>query len=97
MVEVLMTAGIVLLIVASIVEVAADVRDSGMPQFLPAPLSGFPSSHPATAVAVAGLAAFLIGFVLEIVSRPLPGGHLIVGSIAALAFLLSGGFVGGES
>ena len=97
MVKVLMTAGIVLLIVASLVEVAADVRGSGMPEFLPAPLSGLPSSHPATALGVAGVAAMVIGFVLEIVSNPLPGGRVIVGSIAVLAFLLSGGYVAGES
>ncbi|MFD1587931.1 hypothetical protein ACFR9U_13160 [Halorientalis brevis] len=97
MVKVLMTAGIVLLIAASLVEVAADVRGSGMPEFLPAPLSGLPSSHPATALGVAGFGALVIGFLLQIISNPLPGGRVIVGSIAVLAFLLSGGYVAEES
>lgn len=86
---------ILVLIVASIVEVYADVRDSRMPEFLPAPLSGLPPCDPATALATGGVLGLVVGSLLTL--NPLPGGRLFVGTIAVIAFLFAGGFiVGGE-
>jgi hypothetical protein len=95
MVKVLMTVGIVLLILASLVETAADISGRDLPRFLPAPLADFPSTHPATLLGVAGVAALVVGLVLELawVSGLLPGGRVVVGLIAVFAFLLSGGYV----
>lgn len=95
MVKILMSLGIVLLIVGSVFEVAADIRDSPGPKFLPAPLADLPSTHPATAFGVAGIAALVGGLVLEmaIISGQLPGGRVVVGFIAVVAFLFSGGYV----
>ena len=95
MVKLLMTIGIVLLILASVVETAADVREMDMPRFLPDPLADLPSNHPATALGVAGVAALVLGLALEmaIISGLLPGGRLIVGGVAVVAFLLSGGYI----
>ena len=84
---------ILLLIVASIVEVYADVRGGRLPEFLPAPLSGLPSSHPATVLALAGVIGVALGTLLSL--RPLPGGRLFVGAIAVVGFLFSGGFIVG--
>jgi len=93
--RVILDVSILSLIVASIVEVYADVRQSAMPEFLPAPLSSLPPSHPATALATAGVAGLSLGILLTL--DPLPGGRLFVGTIAVIAFLFSGGFiVGGE-
>lgn len=93
MVDILMTGGIVLLILGSIVEVAMDIRDGDGPAFLPSPLAELPSSQPATALGVAGVALLVIGVLLRVISHPLPGGHLVIGLIAIVAFLLSGGYI----
>lgn len=99
MVKILMSLGIVLLILGSIVEVAIDIGDMNAPRFLPAPLSGLPSSHPATALGVAGIGALVVGLVVEMgaLGNPLPGGRLIVGIVAVVAFMFAGGYVFGES
>ena len=94
-VRVVMDLSILLLIVASIVEVYADVRGSEMPEFLPAPLSGLPSCHPATALATAGVVGLAIGVLMAL--NQLPGGRMFVGVIAVIAFLFSGGFIVGSS
>lgn len=94
-VRLILDAAIVMLIVASIVEVYADVSSSPLPEFLPAPLSGLPPCDPATALATGGVGGLLLGVLLTL--DPLPGGRLFVGVIALVAFLFSGGFiVGGE-
>lgn len=95
MVKILMSVGIVLLIVGAVLEVAADVRGAEGPRFLPAPLADLPSTHPATAFGVAGVAALVLGFLVEmaLVSGQLPGGRFVVGLIAVVAFLFAGGYV----
>lgn len=99
MVKILMSLGIVLLILGSITEVAIDVGDMNAPEFLPAPLSELPSSHPATALAVGGIAALVVGLVVEMgaMGNPLPGGRIIVAVVAVVAFLFAGGYVIGGS
>lgn len=91
-----MTVGIVLLIVGSLVEVGLDVSGRASPTFLPEPLSGLPPTDAATALGVGGMALLVMGLVLTMLSNPLPGGRLIVGVIAVIAFLFAGGFVVGE-
>lgn len=87
----LLDGSIVLLVLASIVEVIVDVRGTETSSFLPAPLSGFPSSDPATALATAGFVGLVLGVLLTL--NPLPGGRLIVGFVSLLAFLFAGGYV----
>jgi len=89
----LMNISLVLLILGSIVEVAVDIGDMDTPEFLPAPLSGLPPSHPATALATVGIVVLLAGIGLEMSAHPLPGGRVVVGVIAVIAFLFAGGFV----
>jgi hypothetical protein len=95
--RVLLDAAIVSLILASIVEVIVDVRDMDTPTFLPAPLARLSPSEPATAFGVGGIAMLVLGIVIEMgLFGPLPGGRFLVGTIAVLAFLLTGGFLIGE-
>jgi hypothetical protein len=94
MARVVLDLSILSLIVASIVEVYADVREKAMPEFLPSPLSNLPPCHPATALATAGVVGLALGIVMTL--NPLPGGRLFVGVIAVIAFLFSGGFIVGE-
>lgn len=94
--RVLLDASIVTLILASIVEVIVDVRGMDTPQFLPAVLSGLSPSEPATALGVGGIAMLVLGMIVEMISAPLPGGRFLIGLIAIIAFLLTGGFLFGE-
>jgi hypothetical protein len=94
-VRVLLDASIAALIVGSLVEVAADVRQSGLPEFLPTPLSNLPPCDPATVLALGGLVGLAVGVLL---TGPLPGGRVFVGFIAIVAFLFSSGFfIGGNT
>lgn len=95
--RVLLDAAIVALILASIVEVIIDVRGIDTPEFLPSTLAGLSPSEPATALGVGGIAVLVLGIVVEMaLVGPLPGGRFLVGTIAVLAFLLTGGFLIGE-
>lgn len=95
MVKLLMSAGIALLILASVVEVVVDLRDVDSPHFLPDVLAAQPPSEPATALGAAGMGALVIGLLAEmlVLSNPLPGGRVLVGLIACLGFLLVGGYL----
>lgn len=94
-VRVLLDVSIAMLIFGSLVEVVADVRQSGLPEFLPTPLSNLPPSDPATILALGGVAGLVVGVLL---TGPLPGGRVFVGFIAIIAFLFSSGFfVGGDN
>jgi hypothetical protein len=93
-IRLLLDGSIALVIVASIVEVYADVSSGPVPEFLPAPLSGLPPCDPATALATAGGGGLVLGVALTL--NPLPGGRLLVGVIAVIAFLFSGGFIVGS-
>lgn len=85
---------ILLLIVASVLEVYVDVSGRQMPEFLPVPLANLPPSQPATALATLGVLGLALG---SLVASPLPGGRVFVGVIAVIAFLFAGGFlVGGD-
>ncbi|RXK47296.1 hypothetical protein [Halorientalis pallida] len=95
--RVLLDLAIVSLILASIVEVIVDVRGMDTPEFLPSTLAGLSPSEPATALGVGGIALLVLGIVIEMgLFGPLPGGRFLVGTIAVLAFLLTGGFLIGE-
>lgn len=94
--RVLLDAAIVSLILASIVEVIIDVRGIQTPKFLPAALAGLSPSEPATALGVGGIVLLVLGLVIEMISGPLPGGRFLIGTIAILAFLLTGGFIIGD-
>lgn len=92
--RVLLDAAIVSLILASIVEVVVDVRGMNPPTFLPSSLAKLSPSEPATAFGVGGIAMLVLGIVIEMgLFGPLPGGRFLVGTIAVLAFLLTGGFL----
>lgn len=97
MLELAMKLGIALLIVGSLVEVVLDVGDRASPTFLPAPLSGLPPTDVATALGGGGFAILLLGVAGRMATGPLPGGHLLIGLIATVAFLFAGGFVVGEA
>ncbi|WP_157525965.1 hypothetical protein [Halorientalis sp. IM1011] len=96
--RVLLDVAIVALILASLVEVIVDVRGMDTPEFLPSVLAGLSPSEPATALGVGGIALLVLGIVVEMaLVGPLPGGRFLVGTIAILGFLLTGGFlIGGE-
>lgn len=92
--RVLLDTGIVSLILASIVQVYADVSGKPMPAFLPPALARLRTAEPATALALAGLSLFVLGFLVEMVLTGLaPGGRIVVGLIAVISFLFAGGFV----
>ncbi|MFB6084805.1 MAG: hypothetical protein ABEJ94_11240 [Halorientalis sp.] len=96
--RVLLDAAIVSLILASIVEVIVDVREIDTPEFLPSVLAELSPSEPATALGVGGIVVLVLGIAVEMVLvGPLPGGRFLVGAIAILGFLFTGGFlIGGE-
>lgn len=89
--RVILDLSIVLLILGSIVELVVDLRGMETSEFLPEPLSEYPPSHPAMALATAGVVGLLLGTLLEL--NPLPGGRIVVGTIGIVAFLFAGGFV----
>jgi hypothetical protein len=91
--RVLIDAALLALVLASIVEVAADVRDGPMPRFLSGTLAGFPTSDPATVLGLFGLGGFMLGILYEFLFHSLPGGRLVVGLVAVTAFLFAGGFI----
>ena len=91
--RVLIDAALLALVLASIVEVAADVRDGPMPRFLSGSLASLPTSDPATVLGLVGLVGFLLGMVYEFLFFSLPGGRLIIGLVAIIAFLFAGGFI----
>jgi hypothetical protein len=82
---------IILLILASIVEVVVDYRGLNIDVSLPDRLATMPSSEPATALAAGGVVLLVLGVLLTL--SPLPGGRLVTGIIALIAFLFMGGFV----
>lgn len=94
MVKALVSAGAVLLILASILELIVDVRGMDLPEFLPDALADLPPSDPVTALGLGGVLLVLLGTLLNL--DPLPGGRLLVAVISLLAFLLAGGFVFGS-
>ncbi|WP_299269762.1 hypothetical protein [Halorientalis sp.] len=92
--RVLLDAAIVALILASVVEVIVDVRGMDTPTFLPGRLAELSPSEPATALGVGGTAMLIFGIIIEMgLFGPLPGGRFLVGTIAVLGFLLTGGFL----
>ena len=95
--RVLIDLSLVSLVLASIVEVAADVRDEPMPRFLSGTLASLPSTHPGTVLGLAGIVGVLLGVVYEFLLYGLPGGRFVVGAVAIVAFLFAGGYViGGD-
>jgi hypothetical protein len=95
--RVLIDLSLVSLVIASITEVAADVREKPMPRFLSGRLAALPPSHPATALGLVGIVGVVLGVLYEFLFHSLPGGRLVVGLVAITAFLFAGGFViGGE-
>jgi hypothetical protein len=94
--QILMDASIVILILGSVIEAVVDIRDADPPEFLPAPLSSFRASHPATLVGVPGLLLLVVGILLESLTFALPGGRFVVGLIAVIAFLTSAGYLIGD-
>ena len=94
MVKALVTVGAVLLILASILELVADVGGMDLPEFLPAALSDLPPSDPVTALGLGGVLLVALGTLLNL--DPLPGGRLLVAVVSLLAFLLAGGFLFGS-
>jgi len=94
--RILIDLSLVLLVVASVVEVAADVRDGPMPRFLSGWLASLPPSDPATVLGLLGILGVLLGVVYEFLFFSLPGGRLVIGLVAIVAFLFAGGFVIGD-
>jgi hypothetical protein len=95
--RVVIDLSLVFLVVASIVEVAADVRDRPMPQFLSGGLANLPSSHPATVLGLLGVLGVVLGVAYEFLFHGLPGGRFVVGLVAIVAFLFAGGYlIGGD-
>ena len=97
--RIFLDAAIVVLILASIVEVVVDVRGIQTPQFLPRALAEQPPSEPATALGALGVGLLAFGTIVEmgLFTGALPGGRVLIGSIAVLAFLFAGGFVVDEA
>lgn len=93
---ILMNVSIGLLILGSVIEAVVDIREMDPPEFLPAPLSGFRASHPATVVGVPGLLLLVVGVLFEWLTFALPGGRFVVGLIATFAFLTSSGYFIGD-
>ena len=91
--RVVLDLSLVSLVVASIIEVAADVRGKPMPRFLSGTLGNLPSSHPATVLGLLGILGVLLGVAYEFLLYGLPGGRFIVGIIAIVAFLFAGGYL----
>jgi hypothetical protein len=91
--RVVLDLSLLALVVASIVEVAADVRDKPMPRFLSGALGALPPSDPATVLGLLGIGGFLLGVAYEFLLYGLPGGRFIVGIIAIVAFLFAGGYL----
>jgi hypothetical protein len=91
--RVILDLSLVSLVVASITEVAADVRGKPMPQFLSGTLGDLPSSHPATVLGLLGVLGVVLGVLYEFLLYGLPGGRFIVGIIAIVAFLFAGGYL----
>jgi len=91
--RILIDVALLALVVASVVEVAADVRDGPMPRFFSGALAGFPTSDPATVLGLFGIGGFLLGVVYEFLFFSLPGGRLVIGLVAIVAFLFAGGFI----
>jgi acid phosphatase family membrane protein YuiD len=91
--RVIIDLSLVFLVVASVIEVAADVRDTPMPQFLSGTLGSLPSSHPATVLGLLGVLGVVLGVVYEVLFFGLPGGRFVVGAVAIVAFLFAGGYL----
>lgn len=95
--RVIIDAALLALVLASIIEVVADVRDKPMPQFLSGALGGLPSSDPATVLGLFGILGYLLGVAYEYLFFGLPGGRFVVGIVAIVAFLFAGGYlIGGD-
>jgi hypothetical protein len=94
--RVIIDAALLALVVASIVEVAADVRDRPMPRFLSGALAGLPSSDPATVLGLFGVLGVVLGVAYEFLFFGLPGGRFVVGLVGVVAFLFAGGYLIGE-
>lgn len=98
--RILLDASIILLIVASLAEVYIDVSDRTPSSFLPPVLARYPPSEPATAIALGGGVAFVLGFTVELAAAygargaiiP-PGGRILIFLLALVSFLFAGGFV----
>ncbi|WP_247005900.1 hypothetical protein [Halorientalis litorea] len=98
--RILLDASIVLLIVASLVEVYIDVSDRSPSSFLPPVLARYPPSEPATAIALGGGVVFVLGFAVELAvaygargAIVPPGGRILIFLLALVSFLFAGGFV----
>jgi hypothetical protein len=94
--RVIIDASLFALVVASIIEVAADVREKPMPTFLSGALGALPSSDPATVLGLFGILGYLLGVVYEVLFFGLPGGRFVVGLVGVVAFLFAGGYLLGE-
>jgi hypothetical protein len=92
-VRILLDLALLAIVLGTIAEAVFDVRDSEPPRFLSGTLADLPSYDPATALAIPGIVVWALLTFYEIGFHAVPGGRLILGVLAIVAFLLTGGYI----